>query len=140
MRRLALICLLSVSLWSGAMVSAQSVLPLQGGQCRQYAAYIEMPKGYVSGVCVLQKEDSDIKGCLFNEFGITTLDFTYHPERRKVTLHNVMKMMDKWYIRRVLRKDLAQLMQCLERGETHYQNASRHISYQMKPIEDEVAE
>lgn len=125
---------------SAQTLQAQSVLPSQEGECRQYTAYIEMPKGYVSGVCVLQKENDDIKGCLFNEFGITALDFTYNTARRKMTLHNVIKMMDKWYIRRVLRKDVAQLMQCLEKGETHYQNASRHISYQMKPIENEVAE
>ncbi len=128
MRRLVLICLLSVSLLSPAQTSTR------------YAAYIEMPRGYVSGVCVLLNDGEVVKGSLFNEFGVTALDFTYDLQRRKVTLHHVVRLMDKWYIRRVLRKDLAQLMIRLERGETTYQNERRHITYQFTPIEDEATE
>ena len=117
-------------------VQAQTTFPSADGERAKYAAYIEMPKGYVSGVCVLQRESSDIKGCLFNEFGITALDFTYHPERQKVTLHNVIKMMDKWYIRKVLKKDLRQVMKTLKEGQTEYTNQRRHIVYRFHGIEE----
>jgi hypothetical protein len=77
---------------------------------------------------------------LFNEFGITAIEFSYNPERDKVKLKHVIKMMDKWYIRRVLRKDIAQLMSLLYNGKTEYQNTRRNISYQFIPIIDEVTQ
>lgn len=128
MRRLVLICLLFVSVLSMAQTDTR------------YAAYIEMPRAYVSGVCVLQTDGDTVRGCLFNEFGVTVLDFTYDSQRQKVKLHHVVKMLDRWYIRRVLRKDLAQLMIRLQRGETQYRNERRQITYQFTPIKDEATE
>jgi hypothetical protein len=119
------------------MLHAQTTFPTNEGERVKYNAYIEMSRAYISGMSVLMKEGDVIKGSFFNEFGITALDFTYHPKRQKVKLHHVMKMMDKWYIRRVIRKDIAQLMICLQKGETQYQNERRHINYQFLPIHGE---
>lgn len=117
-------------------VQAQTTFPSTDGERAKYAAYIEMPKAYVSGICVLLQEDGLIKGSLFNEFGITALDFTYNPQRDKVKLHSVMKMMDKWYIRKVLKKDLRQVMKALKEGQTEYTNQRRHIVYRFHGIEE----
>ena len=117
-------------------VQAQTTFPSADGERAKYAAYIEMPKAYVSGICVLLQEDGLIKGSLFNEFGITALDFTYNPQRDKVKLHSVMKMMDKWYIRKVLKKDLRQVMKTLKEGQTEYTNQRRHIVYRFHGIEE----
>ena len=115
---------------------AQTTFPSADGERAKYAAYIEMPKAYVSGICVLLQEDGLIKGSLFNEFGITALDFTYNPQRDKIKLHSVMKMMDKWYIRKVLKKDLRQVMKTLKEGQTEYTNQRRHIVYRFHGIEE----
>lgn len=117
-------------------VQAQTTFPSAEGERAKYAAYIEMPKAYVSGICVLLQEDGLIKGSLFNEFGITALDFTYNPQRDKIKLHSVMKMMDKWYIRKVLKKDLRQVMKTLKEGQTEYTNLRRHIVYRFHGIEE----
>ena len=117
-------------------VQAQTTFPSAEGERAKYAAYIEMPKAYVSGICVLLQEDGLIKGSLFNEFGITALDFTYNPQRDKIKLHSVMKMMDKWYIRKVLKKDLRQVMKTLKEGQTEYTNQRRHIVYRFHGIEE----
>ena len=117
-------------------VQAQTTFPSADGERAKYAAYIEMPKAYVSGICVLLQEDGLIKGSLFNEFGITALDFTYNPQRDKIKLHAVMKMMDKWYIRKVLKKDLRQVMKTLKEGQTEYTNQRRHIVYRFHGIEE----
>jgi hypothetical protein len=114
------------------------MFPSSEGERCKYAAYIEMNGSYLSGICVLLKEDGIIKGCLFNEFGVTALDFTYQPERKKVKLHHVIQMMDKWYIRRVLRKDMAQVMAGLQNGRSDYKNERRKITYQFTPITDET--
>ncbi len=106
----------------------------------KYAAYIEMPRAYISGISVLVNEQDTIRGSLFNEFGITAMDFSFDPKKHKVKLHHVIPAMDKWYIRRVLRKDLAQLMIHLQNGKTQYTNERRHINYQFTPISDETKE
>jgi len=138
MGRSTLICLLFISLLSVTRLHAQTAFPSSEGERCKYAAYIEMNGSYLSGICVLLKEDGIIKGCLFNEFGVTALDFTYQPERKKVKLHHVIQMMDKWYIRRVLRKDIAQVMTGLQNGKSDYQNERRKITYQFTPITDET--
>ncbi len=139
MKRLALICFLFISVLSAIKMQAQSALPLHEGESRQYSAYIEMSRGYISGVCVLLKKEETINGCLFNEFGITSLEFTYYPNRKKVKLHHIIKIMDKWYIRQTIRKDLVHLIHSLEKGYTKYHNERRNITYQLNPIENEVS-
>ena len=118
----------------------QVTFPSHEGERVRYTAYIEMSRGYISGVCILVKNEGLIKGSLFNEFGITALDFSYDPDRQKICLHNVIAMMDKWYIRRVLKKDLVQLMLRLQQGEFSYSNERRHITYQFTPLADEVTQ
>ena len=116
-------------------------LPTTEGENIRYTAYIEMESPstssgtiYVSGICILHREGDVIHGSLFNEFGITALDFTYNMEKKKVKLHTVMKMMNKWYIRKVLKKDLRQLMAGLQDGQTTWKNERRHIVYQLTPL------
>ena len=138
MKRLALICLRFVSPLLALLTQAQSTFPTEDGERVKYHAYIETPRAYISGICILLKEGDLIKGSLFNEFGITALDFTYDPKRQKVKLHSVIKMMDKWYIRRVIRKDLAQLMIRLQEGETQYRNERRHMNYLFTPLRFKV--
>lgn len=115
---------------------AQSLLPTQRGEKVRYAAYIEMPKGYVSGICILLNDSTEVKGSLFNEFGVTALDFSYLPAKDRVRLHHVIGMMDKWYIRRVLKRDLREVMHQLQQGQTSYRDEKYTITYQFTPVVD----
>jgi len=136
-----LMCLLFVSpLWAMGDGHGQGVFPTVEGERVRYHAYIEMPRATVSGIAVLMREGGVVRGSLFNEFGLTALDFTYDLQRRRVTLHHVVAMMDKWYVRRVIRRDMARLMRCLEQGETQYRNEGRRINYQFLPMAHEVTE
>jgi hypothetical protein len=94
-----------------------------------------MKNMYVSGVCILIRQTDGVKGCLFNEFGITLLDFYYDAKRDNVKLHSVMKKMDKWYIRRVLRSDLRALIHELQHGCTTYEDKKHNIYYSLTVIE-----
>jgi len=116
--------------------NAQSVFPKNEGETAQYSAYIQMSKAYISGVCVLLKENDEIKGSIFNEFGFTAIDFTYNIKKNKVKLIYVFEMMNKWYIKKTLKKDLANLLTVLQKGETQYINSKRHITYTFKPMEE----
>ena len=94
-----------------------------------------MPRGYVSGMLVLLSEEECVKGSLFNEFGITALDFTYDRRKDKVKLHTVVKKMDRWYIRRVLRRDLREVLKRMEQGDSIYEDKRYHINYKFTPID-----
>ena len=63
------------------------------------------------------------------EFGITALEFTYQPQTKKVELIEVIAMLDKWYIRRVLKSDLQHVMENLLKGNPTYKDEKYHISY-----------
>lgn len=120
-------------------LAQQSLFPEESGMKMKYNAVIEMQKGYLSGICILLREEDEVKGCFFNEFGISALDFTYFPKKDKLQLHRVIAMMNKWYIKRVLKRDLRALFHELQTGNTVYQNPKYKIQYQFTPLqEDEV--
>lgn len=106
----------------------------------RYAASITMPRGHISGVCMLQNCGNELRGCIFNEFGISAIDFVYTAGNRKVRLLSVVKMLDKWYIRRVLRRDLASAIDNLLAGRDTYVNARRGITYKFTPIDSNATE
>ncbi len=117
-----------------------ATFPDSAGQKVKYNATIEMQKGYLSGICILANDGTSVNGCLFNEFGISALDFTYQPERGKVKILSVIKMLDKWYIKRVLKRDLAQLMQNLAKGIADYHDTKYKIDYHFTVLQDATPE
>jgi len=108
------------------------------GSKARYAATIEMGKGYVSGIFVLAVDDEGkgYKGVLFNEFGITAMELTYGGPGTKVKFQHVIKMLDKWYIKRVLRKDMAHVIDHIFNGFSTYQDEKYHITYKFVKLED----
>lgn len=114
--------------------------PTADGERARYDAVIEMGRGYVSGVCILVADGGEVKGCLVNEFGISALDFIYNPQTKKVKLVHVIKLLDKWYIRRTLRSDLAKVMQNLAEGVMTYRNEKRKIDYKFTILQDATEE
>ncbi len=114
--------------------------PTADGERARYDAAIEMGRGYVSGVCILVADGDEVKGCLVNEFGISALDFIYNPQTKKVKLVHVIKLLDKWYIRRTLRSDLAKVMQNLAEGIMTYRNEKRKIDYKFTILQDATEE
>ena len=113
-------------------IQAQSLLPDTFGARVKYETTIEMKSGYLSGICVMIKNEKDIKGCLFNEFGISALD----PDRKKIKLDGVIKMLNKWYIKKVLKKNLLQLMDNLQQGICTYHDEKYKINYNFLLLRD----
>lgn len=123
----------------GLPAYGQGTLP-EAGERQRYSVYIEMPQAYISGIGILKNDGEKIVGSLFNEFGVSSIDFVYYPHRGKVKLLSVMKMLDKWYIRKLLRKDLRLLFESMSHGATTYSNDRRHITYRFTPMTEESEE
>lgn len=79
--------------------------------CR-YDAVISTAKGDVTGLLILRKCNDDVIGSLINEFGFSILDFKFLTGSRKLKLLNISDLIDKWYIRRVIKSDLTRCI-CL---------------------------
>lgn len=138
-RQVFLLIISAVLLFTSAdNVIAQTLFPENVGDKARYSALIVTPKAYLSGICILYyAEDELVNGSLFNEFGISALDFSYNMKKDKVKLHHVLPQMNKWYIRRVLRKDLRSLLHELRSGKTEYIDKRYHLSYRLTLIKAE---
>ena len=144
MGRLRIVFLLFVSLW----LWHASAITLDGK--RQYSVTIEMPRGSLSGICLIKTDASGSKGSLVNEFGIHALDFTVSTDRRKVRLLHVIDRMNKWYIKRILRRDLRFLFLNKESAQDHRRevtvagdttilhNKKYRITYTFTEIKNEI--
>lgn len=114
--------------------SAQTFCPQNDGEKMHYNVFIELPKMYVSGICIMAKDSDALNGSIFNEFGISFLEFTYHIQKQKAELHSVMDMMDKWYIRKVLKDDIVHVVQGLQNCDTVYVDNKYNIKYTFSPM------
>lgn len=127
MLRQTRVLLLACLLCSSIVVMAQ--LSHDDGERTLYNVNIEMPKGYVSGQCVMLRNGKQLNGTIINEFGVTVMDFVYDETKDKVKFVSVVDMLDKWYIRRVLRRDLRMVIHGLDREEDTYENKKCKIKY-----------
>ena len=108
--------LLSSLLWMAVVaVAADYLLPLDGRQ--EYSVAIMARGAEITGVCIVKTDAEGSRGAIVNEFGIHALDFMVSADRRKVKLLNVIPMMDRWYVRRVVKKDLRTLFNATADGE-----------------------
>ena len=137
-----LVFLLGTMAWSA---SAQDL--------RRYTLSIDLPKGgHVSGICLIRMEGDRGVMSVVNEFGVKAFDAVCPGAKGRVKLPYVMALLDKWYIRRVLSRDLSVLFRpdrrlprhrTLERREdgTMVLTNRRHkITYRLKPLKDDAAE
>ena len=140
---LLLISILLLSLASLTVQAQDSLIVQQAplsdsiGCKTKYATTIELSKGYLSGITIMVREAEAYHGVLFNEFGITALEFTYQPQTKKVELIEVIAMLDKWYIRRVLKNDLQHVMENLMKGNPTYKDEKYHISYKFSVMSND---
>ncbi len=132
--------LVSMLLAFAMYVSAQSLYPVSAGDKIKCSAMIEMPKGYISGICMMYNDGTEIKGSIFNEFGISAIDFTYSIAKDKVKLHDVLPMLNRWYIKKLLRSDLRKVLHNLRQGACEYRNEKYKIDYKFSKLTNDSEE
>lgn len=107
-------------------------------------------KQQITGICVIsESEDGNIIGTIVNEFGMKAFDFTFNGKKAK--LQNVFPPINKWYIRKVLRKDIAFLLSHIKTRECVVEDKRRitfatdgvimltnkyNITYTFNPLND----
>ena len=99
--------LVYISLILSFVLQTKAEVPVDSlDRSERYNFELSTEKGYLSGILILTREGNVINGCMFNEFGVTAMDFTYNVAKDKIKLLHVIKFLDKWYIKRVVGKDI----------------------------------
>ena len=95
---------------------------------------IEFPQVSITGIGTLVKQGDNVIGAVFNEFGVSVVSFSYLPAKKKIKLLSVLDKMDRWYIKRILKRDLLRLMEVLEASGSSYFNSKYNIKYTFTPL------
>lgn len=127
---------------------AQAFITVQDGPTT-YSVHISFTKADFSGIFIVRDKGNEIVGTLVNEFGIKAFDFSFDKSKSKCKLLNVIQMMDKWYIRRIIGADLSVLFrdsntkkQLKRRRITKDEdiiemlNIKTNIRYKIKPLHE----
>lgn len=109
-RFLLLISLMLGSVAALASGKADPFFPTVEGRRAEYAVTLDFGRVHLTGVCVMKCIDGAIVGTLMNEFGIRAFDFRCDAPCGRVALLNVAGPLDRWYVRRTLRRDLKLLL------------------------------
>ncbi len=92
-----------------------------------YHLYMQVRGREFTGIWVMnESSDAGIVGTVINEFGVKAFDFTYNG--RKTQLHHVNAFLDKWYITRILKKDLTFIITNMQDRKDHAEK-KRQISF-----------
>ncbi|MDE6296758.1 MAG: hypothetical protein K2L89_02845 [Muribaculaceae bacterium] len=114
------ICSLPVAAFEETAVECyEEAAPLEEEtvQSRRYGFSLDMSKGYLSGILILREEGEYTIGSIIGETGISAVDFRYDKKRNRLKLLNVVSFLDKWYIRKVISRDLAYSLSMLKDRE-----------------------
>ena len=126
--------LFQLSIFNCQLAKAQT-LPSSEGERARYSVQIDVKKAYISGICGMLFEDGKLKASVVNEFGFSAMDFEYDTQKDKVKIINIVKKLDHWYIKRVLKRDLRILIHNLRQGIYKHENTKYEITYNFQPLQ-----
>lgn len=110
-------------------IMAQLTYPANEGDKVRYNLQVEIRDSFLSGICIMVNNDGIIASSIVNEFGISLMDFIYSEQKDKVKLCNMIKPLDRWYIKRLLKRSLRGMLKAMKSGDTEYIDEKNRIKY-----------
>lgn len=110
------------------MAQVKPFFPSAEGERRDYSVMFKFKDSALTGVCIIKCVDNVLIGTIVNEFGIKAMDFTVTADSRKVRLVNVLPVLDKWYIRKIVKADFKYMFSNSDRGELRLSDKKRSIT------------
>lgn len=108
---------------------AQQTYPVKEGDKVRYNMQIDIRDAYLSGICILSQQGNTVVSSIVNEFGVSMMDFTYNPAKDKVKIRNIIKKLNRWYIKLVLKRDIKAMLQVMRDGGNEYYDEKYKIRY-----------
>ena len=98
--------LVSISLFVLSLSGMAQALEVSDSCASKYSVNISVHGMTITGLCIVRDYGDEVIGSVVNEFGIKAFDFVFNKDKGKTKLQNVIKMMNKWYIKKVISADL----------------------------------
>lgn len=111
------------------LTMAQSTYPVNDGDKVHYNLQIEIRESCLSGICIMVNNEGTIASSIINEFGISLIDFTYSEKKNRIKLHNIIKPLNRWYIKRFIKRSLKKMINVMKSGGTEYIDNKNKIRY-----------
>lgn len=103
----------------------------------RYSVQININRAGISGVCMMREVSDNVLGAIINEFGLSMLSFNYDPDRKRARIVDIAPQLDKWYIKKVLRRDLKKIIPQITQKDIkevfRYCNVKQQIEYIFTP-------
>lgn len=125
---IGLICLLQACAAGKNTIQSGELYRLQMANLNEtnhYKTTIEVGGNNITGIMMVKHINGEWRGSLMNEFGVKMFDFISTPE--KCHILNMMPMMDKWYIKKMIADDFYLLFAADEQGSKVYQQSERSL-------------
>ena len=140
---------MSISLFVLSLSGMAQALEVSDSCASKYSVNISVHGMTITGLCIVRDYGDEVIGSVVNEFVIKAFDFVFNKDKGKTKLQNVIKMMNKWYIKKVISADLSTLL-CSknsdknmkrrtiinENGMLLLNNTKYNINYKFIPIDD----
>lgn len=123
------IYLMALMLIEPLSIMAQLTYPANEGDKVRYNLQVEIRNSFLSGICIMVNNDGIIASSIVNEFGISLMDFIYSEQKDKVKLCNMIKPLDRWYVKRLLKRSLRGMLKAMKSGDTEYIDEKNRIKY-----------
>lgn len=123
------IYLMALMLIEPLSIMAQLTYPTNEGDKVRYNLQVEIRNSFLSGICIMVNNDGIIASSIVNEFGISLMDFIYSEQKDKVKLCNMIKPLDRWYVKRLLKRSLRGMLKAMKSGDTEYIDEKNRIKY-----------
>lgn len=107
----------------------QLTYPEKDGDKVCYNLQIEIRESYVSGICIMVNNDGLIMSSIVNEFGVSMIDFTYSENKNKVKIRSVIGSLNRWYVKRLIKRSLRGMLKAMKFGDTEYIDTKNKIRY-----------
>lgn len=103
----------------------------------RYSVQININRAGISGVCMMREVSDNVLGAIINEFGLSMLSFNYDSDRNRARIVDIAPQLDKWYIKKVLRRDLKKIIPQITQKDIkevfRYCNVKQQIEYIFTP-------
>ena len=86
----------------GLMAQNAQHFPQADGERARYNVQIDFRKVYISGICMMLNDGGTVNCCVFNEFGVPAISYTYNIATGKVKIVSIIGKMNRWYIKKMI--------------------------------------
>lgn len=99
-----------------------------------WSAQITMPRGSLSGLCVVRVERDSLIGAMINEFGVQAFDFHYERVSQKLRLQHLIPPLNRFFLRRIIKRDVRTFAPYFATGRAFVHENRHGIHYEFSPL------